>query len=83
MKLTKRHLRRIIEEQVDMFSARHRAGIGIRNAIVEYMEAERVFEEKIPQSVIEVIENASLRAFDQVLETVDAAKEPQRQRVDI
>ena len=70
MKITKRQLRRIIREQ----AGPDRMAItgAIRDAIIGHLEDEGFFEMgAIPQSVIRVIENSSLR----VAEVVEGADE--------
>ena len=67
MKITKRQLRRIIREQADSFSGRLAISAAIRDAIIGHLENEGFFEMgAIPQSVIRVIENSSLRVADAV-----------------
>ena len=67
MKITKRQLRRIIREQADSFSGRLAISAAIRDAIIGHLENEGFFEMgAIPQSVIRVIENSSLRITDAV-----------------
>ena len=70
MKITKRQLRRIIKEQAGSLSDRRATVAGIRDAVIGHMENEGFFEMgAIPQSVIRVIENSSLR----ILEAVEGA----------
>ena len=58
MKLTKSQLKRIIKEE---FGASLHMTNGIRDAIITHMESEGFFDMgSVPQSVIRVIENASL-----------------------
>ena len=65
MKITKRQLRRIIEEQAASLSDRRAIAVGIRDAIIGHMEDEKFFEMgAIPQSVIKVIENVSVRVAE-------------------
>jgi hypothetical protein len=72
MKITKRQLRRIIREQADSFSGRLAISTAIRDAIIGHLENKGFFEMgAIPQSVIRVIENSSLR----VAEAVEGADE--------
>ena len=67
MKVTKRQLRRIIREQADSFSGRLAISAAIRDAIIDHLENEEFFEMgAVPQSVIRVIENSSLRVADAV-----------------
>jgi hypothetical protein len=67
MRITRRQLRRIIREQADSFSGRLAITIAIRDAIIGHLENEEFFEMgAIPQSVIRVIENSSLRVADAV-----------------
>ena len=72
MKLTKTKLKQIIketmvEEELDDFSVRYADSRRLRDAIVGYLEVNRFFEKgAIPQSVISVIENSSLRITDAV-----------------
>ena len=69
MKITKRQLRRIIKEQASSLSDRRAIAVGIRDAIIGHMESEGFFEMgAIPQSVIRVIENSSLRIAEAVEE---------------
>ena len=69
MKVTKRQLRRIIREQADSFSGRLAISAAIRDAIIDHLENEEFFEMgAVPQSVIRVIENSSLRVADAVEE---------------
>ena len=69
MKVTKRQLRRIIREQADSFSGRLAISAAIRDAIIDHLENEEFFEMgAVPQSVIRVIENSSLRIADAVEE---------------
>jgi len=65
MKTTKRQLRRIIKEQAGSFSGRLAISAGIHDAIIDHLENEGFFEMgAIPESVIRVIENSSLRVTD-------------------
>ena len=65
MKVSKYQLRRIIREQADSFSGRLAISAAIRDAIIDHLENEGFFEMgAIPQSVIKVIENSSLRITD-------------------
>ena len=65
MKITKRQLRRLIKEQAGSLSDRRATVISIRDAIIGHMENEGFFEMGgIPQSVIKVIENSSLRILE-------------------
>ena len=67
MNISKRQLRRIIREQADSFSGRLAISAAIRDAIIGHLENEEFFEMgAVPQSVIRVIENSSLRVADAV-----------------
>ena len=69
MKVTKRQLRRIIKEQAGSLSDRRAIAASIRDAVIDHMENEGFFEMgAIPQSVIRVIENSSLRIAEAVEE---------------
>jgi hypothetical protein len=62
MKLTKQLLQEMIEEQAGGVAGRRAITVGIRDAIIGYMENEGLFERgAIPQSVIRAIENSSER----------------------
>jgi hypothetical protein len=67
MKITRKQLRRIIREQTDSFSDRLTISTAIRDAIIDHLENEKFFGDEmggIPQSVITVIENSSVRIVD-------------------
>ena len=71
MKITKRQLKQIIKEeleelpQADAFTDRLSLSRTIRDAIIGHLENENLFEMgEIPQSVIKVVENSSLRIAD-------------------
>ena len=71
MKITKQQLKQIIKEeleelsQADAFTDRLSLSRSIRDAIIGHLENENLFEMgEIPQSVIKVIENSSLRIAD-------------------
>ena len=71
MKITKLQLRQIIKEemedlpQADSFSDHLSLSRSIRDAIIGHLENENLFEMgAIPQSVIRIIENSSLRIAD-------------------
>jgi len=74
MSITRRELRKIIREQTgpDRMADRITITAAIRDAIIGHLEDEGFFEMgAIPQSVIKVIENSSLR----VAEAVEGADE--------
>jgi hypothetical protein len=71
MKITKQQLKQIIKEeleelpQADAFMDRLSLSRSIRDAIIGHLENKNLFEMgEIPQSVIEVVENSSLRIAD-------------------
>ena len=71
MKITKQQLKQIIKEeleelpQADAFTDRPSLSRTIRDAIIGHLENENLFEMgEIPQSVIKVVENSSLRIAD-------------------
>tara|TARA_B100000131_G_scaffold289036_1_gene300780 strand:+ start:46 stop:282 length:237 start_codon:yes stop_codon:yes gene_type:complete len=71
MKITKQQLKQIIKEeleelpQADAFTDRLSLSRTIRDAIIGHLENENLFEMgEIPQSVIKVVENSSLRIAD-------------------
>ena len=71
MKITKQQLKQIIKEeleelpQADAFTDRLSLSRSIRDAIIGHLENENLFEMgEIPQSVIKVVENSSLRIAD-------------------
>ncbi len=71
MKITKQQLKQIIKEeleelpQADAFTDRLSLSRSIRDAIIDHLENENLFEMgEIPQSVIKVVENSSLRIAD-------------------
>jgi hypothetical protein len=71
MKITKQQLKQIIKEemeelpQADSFSDHLSLSRSIRDAIIGHLENEKLFEMgALPQSVIRVIENSSLRIAD-------------------
>ena len=71
MKITKQQLKQIIKEemgelpQTDSFSGHLSLSNSIRDAIIDHLENKKFFEMgAIPQSVIRVIENSSLRIAD-------------------
>ena len=71
MKITKQQLKQIIKEeleelpQADAFTDRLSLSRSIRDAIIGHLENENLFEKgEIPQSVIKVVENSSLRIAD-------------------
>jgi hypothetical protein len=67
MKLTKQLLQEMIEEQAGGVAGRRAITVGIRDAIIGYMENEGLFERgAIPQSVISAIENSSVRVAEAV-----------------
>jgi hypothetical protein len=73
MKITKQQLKQFIKEemeelqQADSFSGHLSLSNSIRDAIIGHLENEKFFEMgAIPQSVIRVIENSSLRVADAV-----------------
>jgi hypothetical protein len=73
MKISKSQLKQIIKEemaepqQADSFSGHLSLSNSIRDAIIGHLENEKFFEMgAIPQSVIRVIENSSLRIADAV-----------------
>ena len=81
MKITKQQLKQIIKEeleelpQADAFVDRLSLSRSIRDAIIGHLENENLFEMgEIPQSVIKVVENSSLRIAD-ATRIADAAKE--------
>ncbi len=76
MKITKQQLKQIIKEeleelpQADAFTDRLSLSRSIRDAIIGHLENENLFEMgEIPQSVIKVVENSSLRIADATKET--------------
>ena len=76
MKITKQQLKQIIKEelqelpQTDAFTDRLSLSRSIRDAIIGHLENENLFEMgEIPQSVIKVVENSSLRIADATKET--------------
>ncbi len=71
MKITKQQLKQIIKEeleelpQADAFTDRLSLSRSIRDAIIDHLENENLFEMgEIPQSVIKVVENSALRIAD-------------------
>ena len=71
MKITKQQLKQIIKEeleelpQADAFTDRLSLSMSIRDAIIGHLENENLFKKgEIPQSVIKVVENSSLRIAD-------------------
>tara|TARA_Y100001963_G_C6694262_1_gene406197 strand:+ start:87 stop:320 length:234 start_codon:yes stop_codon:yes gene_type:complete len=76
VKITKQQLKQIIKEeleelpQADAFTDRLSLSRSIRDAIIGHLENENLFEMgEIPQSVIKVVENSSLRIADATKET--------------
>ncbi len=71
MKITKQQLKQIIKEELeelpqsDAFTDRLSLSRSIRDAIIDHLENENLFEMgEIPQSVIKVVENSALRIAD-------------------
>ena len=71
MKITKQQLKQIIKEELEelpqagAFTDRLSLSRSIRDAIIGHLENENLFEMgEIPQSVIKVVENSSLRIAD-------------------
>lgn len=70
MKITKKLIIEMIEEQADSLSDHRALTIGIRDAIIGHMENEGLFEMgAIPQSVISAIENSSVRVAEAIEES--------------
>ena len=85
MKITKQQLKQLIKEEIeepqraDSFSGHLSLSNSIRDAIIGHLENEKFFEMgAIPQSVIRVIENSSLRIAD----TVERAKREENDPAD-
>jgi hypothetical protein len=69
MKITKKMIIEMIEEQAGSLQDRRAITVGIRDAIVGYMENEGVFHRgAIPQSIISAIENSAVRVAEAVEE---------------
>ena len=73
MKITKQQLKQLIKEEMeglpeaDRFSDHSSLTNSIRDAIIGHIESEKFFEMgAIPQSVLKIIENSSLRIADTI-----------------